>query len=320
MITLARTTGALKSQTQTRAWPYIVIALGVVIGAAGPILLRLAQSEGIPSLVIVAFRQIMAVVLLTPFVLACYQQELRQLAPRDLIFGGLTGVVMAVRFVLMFEAFNNTSVLIAGVLNGSGPLWVALTEVLFLKAVFNRRIWLGLFLALMGGTLIGLAGFDGGASLGNNPTLGVLYALSSAALSAFYLNVGRVIRSRVSFWPYLWLVFLFAGIASVIGTIAAGMPLTGYSVEGYVWMALLTITSQLIGHGAINYALAYVSATFVSITAQMGAVISAFLAFLVFAELPGALQITGSIIVVAGVTLATAGSKTRRTAPSQTED
>ncbi|HLV34469.1 MAG TPA: EamA family transporter, partial [Spirillospora sp.] len=157
---LTETAGILKAQTQTKAWPYLVIFAGFFIGAGGPILIRLAQSEGIPSLVIVAYRQIISVLFLTPIILSSHRHELRQLAPRDLIWAALAGIVLAVRFFLMFEAFNNTSVLITGVLNGSGPLWVALTEVIFLKAVFNRNIWLGLFLALVGGVLMAFAGFD----------------------------------------------------------------------------------------------------------------------------------------------------------------
>ncbi|MBZ0298214.1 MAG: DMT family transporter, partial [Anaerolineae bacterium] len=68
---------------------------------------------------------------------------------------------------------------------------------------------------------------------------------------------------------------------------------------------VLTITAQVIAHGAINYVLAYVSATFVSISAQIANVFSAVLAFFFFEEEPGPLQIIGSVIITAGVILAT---------------
>jgi len=294
-----------RARTQSQTWPYVLILSAFFIGAGGPILIRLTQSEGIPSLVIVAYRQLISLMFFTPFVLARHRHELRQLGLRDLLFAALAGIVMAVRFLLMFEAYNNTSVMIVGVLSGSGPLWVALAETMFLKAVLGRHIWLGLFLALAGGIMIAFAGFDGGTSLGNNPTLGVLYALASAFLSAFYLNIGRSIRSRLSFWSYIWLIFLFASITSVLATFAAGMPLTGYSAKGYFWLVVLTITAQVIAHGAINYVLAYVSATFVSISSQVSNVVSVLLDYLVFAELPGLLQVVGSVIIIAGVLIST---------------
>lgn len=311
---LSKTAGAFKTHTQTRAWPYMVIFFGFFIGATGPIFIRLALSEHIHSLVITAYRQIFSVMILTPLVLTRHRHELRLLAPRDLVFAALAGIILATRFYLMFEAFNNTSVLITGVLNGSGPLWVALAEVAFLKATLNRNIWLGLGLTLLGGLVIGLAGFDSGSALGSNPAMGVAFALTSAFLSAFYLNIGRAIRGRMSFWPYLWLVFLFAAITSVLASLAAGLPLTGYSPKGYLWLILLTIMAQLVGHGAINYALGYISATFVSISGQLGNVISVILAFLIFSELPGPFHIIGGIIITAGVIIATLGKSARKQA------
>jgi drug/metabolite transporter (DMT)-like permease len=301
----------LRARTQSQTWPYVLILSAFFIGAGGPILIRLAQSEGIPSLVIVAYRQLISLLFFTPFVLSRHRHELMQLGLRDLLFAALAGIVMATRFLLVFEAYNNTSIMIVGVLSGSGPLWVALAETVFLKAALNRNIWLGLFLALAGGIVIAFAGFDGGTSLGNNPTIGVVYALTSAFLLAVYLNIGRSIRNRISFWPYVWLVFLFAAITSVMATFAAGMSLTGYSAKGYLWLVVLTITAQVIAHGAINYVLAYVSATFVSISSQVSNVVSVLLAYLAFAELPGPLQIVGSVIIIAGVIIATIRPKAK---------
>ena len=299
----------IKKNTQSSIlkWAYIAVFAGFFIGSAGPILIRLTQAAGMPSLAIVTGRQIISIVVLTPLILSRYRHELRQLSRRAVIFAALAGIVLAVRFVIMFEAFNNTSVLITGVFNGAGPLWVALIEVVMLKATFNRNIWIGVFLAILGGVVIALAGFDGGTSLGNNPTLGAVYAMTAAFLSAFYLNFGRAARTEISFWPYLWLVFGFATITSIIAMIATNTPMTGYSPDAYVWLFILTVTAQLIAHGAMNFALAFVSATFVSIAAQLTTVISAVAAFLVFGELPGPIQIIGSAIIILGVSVATIG-------------
>lgn len=302
---------ALRARTQSQTWPYVLILSAFFIGAGGPILIRLAQSEGIPSLVIVAYRQIFSLVFFTPIVLSRHRHELRRLKRRDLLFAGLAGIVMAGRFLLLFEAYNNTSILIVSVISGASPLFVALAETVFLKAALSRNVWLGLLMAIAGGMVIAFTGFDGGKSLGNNPTLGVLYAVTGTLLLAIYLNLGRSIRNRISFWPYIWLVFLFAAITSVLATFAAGMPLMGYSAKGYLWLIILTITAQVIAHGAINYVLAYVSATFVSISSQVSNVVSVLLAYIIFAELPGPLQVAGSVIIIAGVIVATLRPKVR---------
>lgn len=296
---------AVAAKAQTSNWPYFVVFIGYFVGSTGPILIRLAQGEGMSSLAIVAGRQIISTLFLTPLILHRYRHELRQVSTRDLTFAALAGIVLAVRFVIMFEAFNNTSILITGVFGGSGPLWVALTEVVMLKATFDRNIWLGVFLAILGGIVIAVAGVDGGTSLGNRPTLGAIYALTGAFLSAFYLNFGRMARGHISFMPYLWLVFGFAALTSVIGMIVSHTPFTGYTPKAYLWLFILTITAQLIAHGAMNFALRYVSATFISITSQMTTVFSAVAAFLIFGELPTPLQVVGSVIIILGVSVTT---------------
>jgi drug/metabolite transporter (DMT)-like permease len=72
-----------------------------------------------------------------------------------------------------------------------------------------------------------------------------------------------------------------------------------------MWLIILTITAQLIAHGAMNYALAYVSATFVSLAAQSTTILSAILAYMTFGELPTMLQVIGSVIVIFGVSIVT---------------
>ena len=234
---VAAMTARINAGTRSYAWPYVVIFLGFAVGSCGPLLIRAVHVAGMPTLAVVAGRQLISSLMLTPFVLRYHRHELQHLSRRNLVFALLAGIVLAVRFYFQFEAFNNSSVLLTGVFGGSGPLWVALIEVLLLRAVFTRRIWAGVLLSLAGGVIIAIAGFDGGTSPGNNAVLGAVYALTAAFLSAFYLNFGRLARGQISFWPYLWLIFSIAAVVSVTVAIAAGVPLTGYSTDA--WLALI---------------------------------------------------------------------------------
>ena len=305
-------TRRLRAGTRSDAWPYVVIFLGFAVGSSGPLLIRAVLVAGMPSVAVVALRQVIATLLLTPFILRFYRHELTRLSRRNLLFAALAGLVLAVRFYFQFEAFNNTSVLLTGVFGGSGPLWVALIEVLLLRAVFNRRIWAGVLLALAGGVIIALAGFDGGTSPGNNALLGAAYALTAAFLSAFYLNFGRLARGQISFWPYLWLIFCIAAVVSLSVALFSGVPLTGYSSEAWLLLLALTITAQLFGHGAMNYSLAFMPATFISVFSQVTTVFSAIGAWFVFHEQPGIGQVIGSLILIAGVSLVTLGRQRQK--------
>jgi len=61
------------------------------------------------------------------------------------------------------------------------------------------------------------------------------------------------------------------------------------------------------GHGLWNYALGYLPATYMSAVSQLNIVMSATLAFLIFHEIPGLLQLPGSLAIIMGVTLVNFG-------------
>ncbi len=304
---IAAMTARINAGTRSPALPYVVIILGLFMGSLGSLYIRVILVAGMPTVAIVAVRQLISSLLLTPMILVFYRHELSQLSRRNLLFAVLAGTVLAVRFYFMFEALNNSSILLTGVFGGSGPLWVALLEVLLLRAVFTRRVWAGVLLSLAGGVIIAIAGLDGGTSPGGNALLGAIYSLTAAFLSAFYLNFGRLARGQISLLPYLWLIFSIAAVISVVVAFLAGVPLTGYSNDAWLGLLGLILTAQICGHGSMNFALKYMPATFISVFAQVTTVISAVGAYIVFGEQPGIGQVFGSLIIVAGITLVTFG-------------
>ncbi len=294
------------------ALPFVVIVIGQLLGSTGPLFVRVMHIEGMPTPAIIALRQLITSALLTPVILLFYRQELRRLSQRNLVYAALAGSVLAIRFYFQIEAFNNSSVLLAGVFGGSGPLWVAIVEVLWLRAVFSRRVWAGISLSLVGGVIIALAGFDSGTSPGGNALLGAGLGLTAAFMSAFYLNFGRMARGQVSLLPYLWLIFSIAAVISLAVALLTGVPLTGYSDEAWLGLIGLIITAQIFGHGAMNFALKYMPATYVSVLSQIVVVTSAVGAYIYFNELPGPGQAIGSMVIVAGVIFVTFGRSSQK--------
>ena len=204
---------------------------------------------------------------------------------------------------LSFVALEHTTVLIANLLVNTHPLWVAILEVLALKAVLGRRVWLGLALALTGTVVFGLAGILGRSGLGDNPLLGGSISLIAAFIAASYFVLGRTIRRRVSTLVFMWLVLIFGALAALSVSLISGTPLLGYSLQGYFWILITAIIGQVIGQSLFAYCLAYLPATLVSISMQGIVVGSAILAFFIFGEQPGALQLLASLVILAGVIL-----------------
>ncbi len=293
---------AIKARTSTPLQLQLLLLLGTFVGAWASIFGRIAQHEGVPTTVIIAFRMTLGTLALTPIVLHYYRPQLSALSRRDLFICASSGLWMSVHLLTGFAALEHTTILISGIIGGTLPIWVALLEVYILHTRLSLKVWIGLGITLAGGALMTLAG-NGDAQLGNDPLLGGFLSLLAALTGAIYAIIGRSVRDKIPFVPYMWLIFGFGAIFCNVIILTRQETYTGYSANGYFALLMLTLLPQLIGHGVYNYVLRRLPATFASLVGQFGIVISAVLAYIFFREAPGWLQIPGSIAMIAGITL-----------------
>lgn len=286
---------------------YAVLAMGVLAVSLAAIFIRLAQAENMPSLLIAAARLTLAALILTPIILRRYRPHLRRLTRTDMLLISTSGMFLAAHFILWVSSLENTSVLISVVLVTTSPLWSALLEAVFFNQRLSRIGVIGLLTAIVGGIIISLPTDSAPIISGQNPLLGSLMALGGAVTVAVYLVIGRQVRPRLPVLPYIWLVYGIAAIAALIVVAFTRTPVTGYSAQGYLWLVIVALLPQLIGHSAFNYALEYLSATYVGIASQIEPIGSALFAFFIFGEIPQELQVIGSLVIVGGVILATRG-------------
>lgn len=292
-------------------------ALGVLFGilavsTASP-LIRFAQREG-GSLVIAALRVSMATIILTPFALAHHRDELRSLGRRSLAVLVLSGFFLAVHFAAWVTSLEYTTVASSVVLVSTAPLWVAILSAVVLKERLPRGIWLGLAVALIGGILVGMSqscslapgglrcdGFT--SALQGQAMLGNLLALMGAWTVAGYLIIGRKYRARLSLVAYTFCVYGSAALFLLAGVVIRGDSLRGYSPEFYLLCLSLAVVPQLLGHSTFNWALRYLSATYVSITQLGEPIVSAILAYFLLTETPSAMEVFGAALILTGIYL-----------------
>lgn len=283
---------------------YGVLVIGILAISLGSIFIKLAHQQEIPSLFIAAARLAIASLILTPFVLRGYWGALRQLTRNDLILAGIAGVFLSIHFAAWVSSLEHTTVLVSVVLVNTNPLWAALLEVFFLKMRLSRNIQLGLAIAFIGGIGIAIPTEDGPLMLGTNPLLGAILAVLGAVAVSVYFVIGRKLRAQLPLLPYIWLVYSCAAIISLCTVAASGIPITGYSGEGYLWLLLMALLPQLVGHSSLNYALGFLPATIVTLCIQLEPLLSGLFAFIIFSEQPQTTQIIGSMIILAGIIIA----------------
>jgi drug/metabolite transporter (DMT)-like permease len=289
-----------------------MIAIGILAISLASIFIELAQEQQVPSLVIAAARMTIASLILTPFVLYQHWSHIRGLSRSALGLAALSGFFLAAHFATWISAYEYTTVLVATVLVTTSPLWAALLERAFLGARLTWLVIIGLLIGMVGSIVIAFSRPpEGDIPLGRDPLMGSILALVGALAVAIYFVIGRKLRANLPLLPYIWIVYSFAAIFLLLVVIVSRIPVTGYSADGYFWIAAMALIPQLIGHSSFNYALKFVPASYVGIASQMEPVLSSILAVFVLAQIPNEIQIIGGAIILGGVLLASLGQSIR---------
>jgi drug/metabolite transporter (DMT)-like permease len=83
-----------------------------------------------------------------------------------------------------------------------------------------------------------------------------------------------------------------------------GQQVGGFSWDAYLWVVMLGLVPQLIGHSAFNYALGYLPAAFVTLVILAEPVVSTTLAALLLEEFPAVWAVIGGAIILSGIGVA----------------
>ena len=289
---------------------YLAIFTAIISASSAAILIRLALQESMPPALIAGARLFIAVLALTPIALNRYRGHLKRLERQELLWATASGIFLAIHFITWVSSLQHTTVLVSVVIVSSGPIWVALLEVIFLRIRLSPAVIVGLLIALGGGILIGLpfsAPEAESMQAGNAALNGAVLAWIGALTVSAYMLIGRRLRAKLPVIPYIWLVYGIAMLAMLAVVLWTETPVLGFRLEGYLVLLVMGLVPQLLGHSSLNYILEYFPATLVSMFSQLEPVGSAVFAFILFRELPPGQQIIGSGIIIAGVLLASRG-------------
>jgi drug/metabolite transporter (DMT)-like permease len=301
------------------------LLVGIMAVSTASIFIRFAQVE-IPSLVIAAGRLTLATLVIAPFAVKRWVKDRVVLDRKTWGLLTVAGLFLGLHFVTWITSLEYTSIASSVVLVTTAPLWVAFLSPIFLKEKISQWVLIGLGIALSGAVIVGVGSscmFSGGKLVcqgmeewwsGRN-FVGNILALMGAILSGAYLMVGRSVRNRLSLPIYTAIVYGIASIVLIILVILTGTPVGGYSSASYLWVAALALVPQVIGHTAFNWALKYLSATYVSIALLGEPIGTVILAALFLREKPAILEILGGVLILSGIILATRKSMSKANPP-----
>lgn len=294
--------------------PFVVLALGVLAAASSSIMIRLAQNLGLGSTTISAGRLTLAALILLPFALTQGRSEIRQLSSRQVRLGLIAGTFLALHFIAWISSLQYTSVASSVALVTTNPLWVALASVLFFREKLSLATIGGVVLTMTGSLLIALS--DGSGGDASNALFGDALALLGAVAVSVYFLLGRELRKSVNTLPYIWLVYSSAAVLLLMIAIATELvqggnisTLLDIPPAGWLLLLGLALGPQLLGHTSFNWALRYLSATFIAVAILGEPIGSALLALFMFNETFQPLQLAGFAILLIGIAVAAAAER-----------
>ncbi len=276
--------------------PMIMIVTGVIGISLSSIFVKNSTA---PSAVTAAFRLLWTVLLMTPVVIGKkdVRNELRHIDKKNWVLGCLSGVFLAIHFVLWFESLQHTTVASSTTIVCTEVIWVSLGFCLFMKGKLSKKAIAAIAVTFAGSMLIAYADSSSGGAHLYGDTLALLAAIAVAV----YMLIGRVVRENVSTTVYTYVVYAACAVTLVSVTLVQGFSLFDYGISAIVVGFLLAVFSTILGHSIFSWCLKYFSPSFVSASKLCEPVVAAILAVFLFGEVPALLQVLGGMMILGGV-------------------
>lgn len=280
---------------------YWILLFGLISFSISPILVRLAGDT--PALSLAALRNIMAILILTPFALRDPQVSFKGLPRQDQLRTMAAGVMLGLHFYLFFEAIQRTTVASATVFVSITPIFLAVLGYVFLKERLSRRVLWAIGIAVAGGLMIAY-GDAGADSQAVDPIWGNVFALGACLFVSIYLIIGRVSRQNLSWLAYVYPMYASSALTVLVLALATGTPLLGFPPKVYLLCAAMAMGPHILGHGSFNYAVKYFTATFLGLLSLTEPIGATMMAFVLFDELPSLFSMFGMALTLVGVCVA----------------
>jgi drug/metabolite transporter (DMT)-like permease len=227
-------------------------------------------------------------------------------ARRDRVLALVAGIFFAADLICWHYSIEAVGAGLATVL-GNIQAWLVLGERLSGRTIASIPV-------VFAGVVL-ISGLVGNGAYGDDPLLGVVYGVATAITYAGFILVLRQSGGdlRQPAGP-LFDATLSAAVFSALGGIAIGDIDWAPGLESQAWLVLLALSSQVLGWLLISVSLPRLPAAITSIVLMLQPVTTVLLGAVLLSERPSAVQLSGVLVVLAGVAFATLGARERQPA------
>lgn len=211
----------------------------------------------------------------------------------------LASLFFAADLLCWHSSITLTKVANAALFVNLAPLLVALFSWSVYGERFSRRFWTGLFIAIAGAALVVGSSFEASSERLKGDLLGILTAVFYAG---YILSVDRL-RHKHSTLCVTTFVTLGSTIPLLIGALLIGERIIPSNVYSWVPLVGLALGPQILGQGAIAFSLAFLPAAFSAVTLLLQPVVAGMLAWYLFGEELGIVELFGAVAILTGIVL-----------------
>jgi len=273
---------------------WILLFIGLMAISSSAVLVRMAHA---PAVAIAAYRLTIAAFLLLLSRPRSLLTATAQLTPRIFFLSLVSGAALAIHFIAWIQSLVFTTISTSVVLLSTAPFFVALLGWLFLRERVRLQFYFAVIVAIIG---MAVVTYDD-STQPDGSALGNALALLGAAGLAGYLVSGKLVQKHISSMNYAVLSYSSAAGFVLICSYFSDTQLRGFTSETYVFLVLIALVPQLLGHTSFNVALHYFTAPFVAAIMLGEPVLATILGAIFLNEIPAISQIVGCTIILVGV-------------------
>jgi len=275
---------------------FFLVSVGIVAISFASIFIKFCND--VPSIMIATYRlTISSAILLT--IAKIKGIRFSNFTKKQLALAMMGGLFLSLHFSFWISSLKFTSVASSVVLVTTNPVFIGIFSYFFLREKQPRELVFGIILSFLGSFIlaIGDSGIQGLTIKNSSYLIGDLLAVSGAVMASGYLIIGSMLRKDIDILPYTSLVYTFSALLLLITSVCLRIPFAGYSPTSYMYLLLLAIIPQLIGHTAFNWALKHLRTNMVAITILGEPIGASILAYLIFRESIKPIQSVGITLI-----------------------
>jgi len=273
--------------------PKVSLVIGILCISFSPIFVKLA---GVSPIGAAFYRVLVAWLCLLPY---CIIKKKLNVERRQLLIAIIAGIVFASDVAVWNISLLKISATVSTLIANLAPVWVGLFSFLLFKKSSGLLFWIGTLIAITG--MVVLVGYQHILHLQLNA--GILLATLASFFYAVYIMITKNIMARIDVFTFMFYSMMSASIFLLVVNGFMGTSLIHYSMRVWLCFIGMGLLCQLTGWLSINYSLRYLQSTKVAIALLSQTVFAGLLAVFLLHETLEPNEITGSLIVLAGIAL-----------------